>query len=100
MSTSERLHQHHLTEVGADVAEVTGGGLRVAEAALAAFIGLIVCPPLLILAIVVAVPMIAIAIVVGTVGSVFLAPILLVRHVRGHHRAHGSTLFLHRLRRQ
>jgi hypothetical protein len=29
-----------------------------------------------------------------------MAPILLVRHVRAHHRTHGSTLFIHRLRRQ
>jgi hypothetical protein len=32
------------------------------------------------------------------VGSVFAAPILLVRHVRAHHRTHGSTLLLHRPR--
>jgi uncharacterized membrane protein len=100
MSTANEVHRHHPAEVSANVAEVAGGGVRAAEVALAVFIGLLVCPPLLILAAAVAVPLIAIAAVVGIAGSVFVAPILLVRHVRAHHRAHGSTLFLHRLRRQ
>jgi hypothetical protein len=100
MSTTDEVHRHHSAEVGADIAEVAGGGLRAAEVGVAVFIGLLVCPPLLILAAALAVPMIAIAAVVGIVGSVFVAPIVLVRHVRAHHRANGSTLFLHRLRRQ
>jgi hypothetical protein len=86
--------------MGAEVAEVASDGLRAVEVGAAVFSGLLVCPPLLTLAVAVAVPMIAIAAVVGIVGSVFMAPILLVRHVRAHHRTHGSTLFLHRLRRQ
>ena len=97
MSTTDNIH-HHPAEVGAELAEVTGGGLRAVEVALVAFIGLLACPPLLILAVVVAVPLIAIAAVVAAVVGVFAAPILLVRHVRAHHRAHGTTLFLHRLR--
>ena len=100
MSAADQADRHHPAEVGAEVAEVAGDGLRAAEVAVAVFIGLLVCPPLLTLAVAVAVPMIAIAAVVGIVGSVFVAPILLVRHVRAHHRTHGSTLFLHRLRRQ
>jgi hypothetical protein len=101
MSTANEVHHHHhRAEMGAEVAEVASDGLRAVEVGAAVFIGLLVCPPLLTLAVAVAVPMIAIAAVVGIVGSVFMAPILLVRHVRAHHRTHGSTLFLHRLRRQ
>ena len=100
MSTRRQFHRHHPAEVAADVAEVAGGGIRAAEVGVAVFIGLLVCPPLLTLAVAVAVPMIAIAAVVAVVGSVLVAPILLVRHVRAHHRTHGSTLFLHRLWRQ
>jgi hypothetical protein len=100
MSAADQARRHHPAEVGAEVAEVADGGLRAAEVAMAVFIGLLVCPPLLALAVAVAVPMIAIAAVVAIVGSVLVAPILLVRHVRAHHRTHGSTLFLHRLRRQ
>ena len=100
MITAEKVQHHHPAEVGAEVAEVTGAGLRAAEIALAAFVGLLVCPPLLILAVVVAVPLTAIAAVVAAVVGVIAAPILLVRHVRAHHRVRGSTMFLHRLRWQ
>jgi hypothetical protein len=90
-------HQTHL-EVSAEVVEVTGGGLRIAEIGLVIFLGLLVCPPLLILAVVVAAPLIAITAVVAAVVAAIAVPTMLVRRVRAHHRAHGSTLFLHRLR--
>jgi Flp pilus assembly protein TadB len=99
MSTIDNIH-HHPAEVGAELAEVTGGGLRAAEVAVVAFIGLLVCPPLLILAVVVAVPMIAISALVAAVVAAIAVPAALVRHVRAHHRKHGSTLFLHRLVRR
>jgi hypothetical protein len=85
-------------EVSAELIEVTGGGLRIAELGVVTFLGLLVCPPLLILAIVVAVPVIAISAVVAAVVAAIAVPTVLVRHVLAHHRAHGSTLFLHRLR--
>jgi hypothetical protein len=85
-------------EVSAELTEVTGGGLRIAEVGLVIFLGLLVCPPLLILAVVVAVPFIAIAAVAGAVAAAVAVPTALVRRVRAHHREHGSTLFLHRLR--
>ena len=84
-------------EVSAELVEVTGGGLRIAELALVAFLGLLVCPPLLILAVVVAVPVVAVTAVVAAVVAAIALPIVLVRRVLAHHRAHGSTLFLHRL---
>jgi Flp pilus assembly protein TadB len=85
-------------EVSAELVEVTGAGLRIAELGLVVFLGLLVCPPLLILAVVVAVPFLAISAVVAAVVAAIALPTFLVRRVRAHHRAHRSTLFLHRLR--
>ena len=62
-------------------------------------LGLLVCPPLLILAVVVAAPLIAISVLVAAVVAAIAVPTFLVRRVRAHHRAHASTMFLHRLRR-
>jgi hypothetical protein len=84
-------------EVSEELIEVTGGGLRIAELAMVTVLGLLLCPPLLILAVIVAVPMLAIAAAVAAVVVPVVAVSWLVRHVRAHHRAHGSTLFLHRL---
>jgi hypothetical protein len=85
-------------EVTADLVEVTGAGLRIAEVGVVIFLGLLVSPPLLILAVVVAMPVIAISAAVAAVATAIAVPTVLVRHVLAHHRAHGSTLFLHRLR--
>jgi hypothetical protein len=84
--------------VGAELFEATSVGLRIAEIAVVIFLGLLVAPPLLILAVVVAVPFAAISLVVAALVAAIALPTLLVRKVRAHHRAHGSTLFLHRLR--
>jgi hypothetical protein len=89
---------HQPIEVGAEIVEETGVALRIAEVDMVIFLGLLVCPPLLILAVVVAVPFVAISAVVAAAVAAVVVPTLLVRHVRAHHRAHGSTLFLHRLR--
>jgi hypothetical protein len=97
MNTTDDIHTS-FAELGADLVEETGGGLRIVEVGLVIFLGLLVCPPLLILAVVVAVPFIAIAAVAGAVAAAVAVPTALVRRVRAHHREHGSTLFLHRLR--
>jgi hypothetical protein len=103
MNTTEHIrsaHTGHLTpvEVSAELIEGTGGGLRIAELGVVIFLGLLVCPPLLILAVVVAVPLIAISAAVAAGVAAIVVPVVLVRHVLAHHRAHGSTLFLHRVR--
>jgi hypothetical protein len=90
-------HPTHL-EVTADVVEVTGGALRITEVGVVIFLGLLVCPPLLILAVVVAAPLIAMTAFVAAAVAAIAVPTVLVRRVLAHHRAHGSTLFLHRLR--
>ena len=85
-------------EASAELIEVTGGGLRIAEVGVVTLLGLLVCPPLLILAVVVAAPLIAMTALVAAAVAAIAVPTVLVRHVLAHHRAHGSTLFLHRLR--
>ena len=85
-------------EVAEELIAETGGGLRIAEIGLVILLGLLVCPPFLILAVVVAVPLIAISLLIAAVVAAIAVPTFLVRRVRAHHRAHGSTLFLHRLR--
>jgi hypothetical protein len=99
MNTTQDVHSTHLTslEVGADAVEVTGAGLRIAEIGLVVLLGLLVCPPLLILAVVVAAPLIAMTAVVAAVVAAIAVPAILVRRVLAHHRAHGTTLFLHRV---
>jgi hypothetical protein len=83
-------------ELSEDLVEVTGGGLRVLELGLVAFIGLLLCPPLLILAVMVAIPALAVTAVVAAIAI----PTLLVRRVVVHHREHGTTLFIHRVLRR
>lgn len=96
MNTTNNIHPGGV-EVSEELIEVTGGGLRVAEIGVVVLLGLLVCPPLLILAVLVAVPVIAISAVVAAAVAAIAVPAWLVRRVRAHHRAHGSTLFLHRV---
>jgi hypothetical protein len=96
MSTTDHIHPSGV-EVSEELIEVTGGGLRIAEIGVVTLLGLLLCPPLLILAVLVAVPVLAVGALVAAVVVPVVAVTWLVRHVRAHHRAHGSTLFLHRL---
>jgi hypothetical protein len=76
----------------------TGEALRGVEVASVVLLGLLVCPPLAILAVLVVVPLLATALVLGLIAAVLSAPYLLVHHFRGHDRRHASLL-AHRLRR-
>ena len=69
-----------------------GGALRGVEVAAVVLLGLLVCPPLFILVVVVVAPLLAMALVVGLIAAVLSAPYLLVHHVRGHDRRHASLL--------
>jgi hypothetical protein len=73
------------------------GAIRGVEIAAIVVIGLLVCPPLAILAVVVIVPLLAIGLVVGLLAAVLTVPYLLVRHIRNPHGGHASVL-AHRLR--
>jgi hypothetical protein len=60
-------------------------------------LGLLVCPPLLILVVVVVAPLLAMALVLGLIAAVLSAPYLLFHHLRGHDGRHAALL-AHRLR--
>src|SRR3954466_10578937 len=96
MFTTENVHTGHAEalEVSADVVEATGAGLRIAELAVVIFIGLLVSPPLLILAVVVAVPFVAISAVVAAVVAAIAVPTLLVRRGSARPRAPPSAAVL------
>jgi hypothetical protein len=70
-------------------AEVAGvavaGSLRAVEVGAIVLIGLLVCPPLAILTVLVVVPMLVIGLVVGLLAAVLATPYLLVQHLRGNH---------------
>jgi uncharacterized membrane-anchored protein len=95
------MHEIHVSanreEIEEVAAEAPGILLRGAEVAVVAFIGLLVCPPLAILAVLVVVPLLVITLVLGLVIAVVSAPYLLVHHFRAPHRGHVSLL-AHRLR--
>ena len=74
------------------------GGLRAFEVGAIVLIGLLVCPPLAILVVVVVVPLLVIALALGLLGAVLATPYVLVRHLRGHRGRH-LALLKHRLGR-
>jgi hypothetical protein len=79
------------------VGDAAGDAARAVEVAAVVFLGLLVCPPLMILVVVVAVPLLATALVLGLLAAVLWTPYLLVRHFRGHRGGH-LALLKHRLR--
>jgi hypothetical protein len=87
--------------IEADVAVAglaAGEALRGVELALVVLLGVLVCPPLAILAVLVVVPLVVTALILGLIAAVLSAPYLLVHHLRSHDRRHASLL-AHRLRR-
>ena len=74
------------------------GALRGVEIAAVVLIGLLICPPLAILAVVVVVPLLLVALVGGLLAAVLSAPYLLFHHFRNPDAGHVSLLG-HRLRR-
>jgi hypothetical protein len=73
------------------------GALRAVEVAAVVFLGLLVCPPLAILVVVVVVPLLVIALAVALLAAVLTVPYLLVQDLRSHHGGHAS-LIAHRIR--
>jgi uncharacterized membrane protein len=90
-----RLEQRE--EAAADAGLALALGVRGAEIAAAVLVGLLICPPLLIAAVVVIVPLVAFAIVASLLAAVLAAPFLLVRHLRGHPVPHAAV-YAHRVR--
>jgi hypothetical protein len=92
-SPAEKLEEDALL-AGAVVA----GGLRAVEVGAVVLLGLLVCPPLAILVVVVVVPVLVTALVLGLLAAVLTMPYLIVHHFRGHQGGH-FPLLVHRLRR-
>ena len=91
-SSAEKL------EEDAELAGVAAAGsLRAFEVAGIVLIGLLVCPPLAILVVLVVVPLLVTAIVLGLLAAVLATPYVLVQHFRGHPGGH-LALLVHRLR--
>ena len=65
--------------------------LRAVSVGAVVLLGLLVCPPLLILTFLVVAPIVAAAVVVSLVAAVLATPYLLVRHLRGHEVPHASV---------
>jgi len=93
LSRTEKLEQD--ASLGAVAA---GDALRGVELAAVVLLGLLVCPPLAILVVLVVVRLLVSALVLGLIAAVLSAPYLLVHHLRAHDRRHASLL-AHRLRR-
>jgi hypothetical protein len=98
------IHQHdqlapaEKLEEDAELAGVAAAGtLRAVEVAAVVLLGLLVCPPLAILVVLVVVPILVTALVLGLLAAVLSTPYLLVHHFRAHDRRHVSLL-AHRLR--
>jgi len=92
-SPAERLEQDAVL-----AGEVVAGGLRAVEVTAVVLLGLLICPPLAILAFLVVAPLLAAALALGLIAAVLSTPYLLVHHFRGHERRH-LPLLAHRLRR-
>jgi len=91
-SPAEKLEQD------AELAGVAAAGaLRAVEVAAVVLFGLLVCPPLAILVVVIVIPILVTALVLGLLAVVLSTPYLLVHHFRGHDRRH-LPLLAHRLR--
>jgi hypothetical protein len=90
-------HAERLEEDAALAGVVAAESLRAGEVALVVLLGLLICPPLAILAAVVVIPLLAITLVLGLIGAVLAMPYLLFHHFRGHDRRHLPML-AHRLR--
>jgi hypothetical protein len=101
MTTSKPIdpptRTEQLEEDAALAGVVAAESLRAVEVAAVVLLGLLVCPPLAILAAVVVVPLLLIALVVGLIIAVVSAPYLLVHHFRAPHQGHVALL-AHRLR--
>ena len=88
MTTAHHEEIEHLALDG----EVVGVGLRAVEVAAIVLVGLLVCPPLAILVVVVVVPLLVTAVVFGVIGAVLATPYVLVQHFRGHPGGHLALL--------
>ena len=86
---SDDTFVEHAEDELSRVGLVAGETLRAAEVSVIALAALLVCPPLLILAVIVVVPAVAVAGVVALIACLIALPVYVVRHVRRHHAQHA-----------
>jgi hypothetical protein len=86
---SEDTFVEHAEDELSRVGLVAGETIRAAEVSVLALAALLVCPPLLILAVIVIVPAIAMAGIVALIACLIALPLYVVRHVRRHHAEHA-----------
>jgi hypothetical protein len=99
--TTPQTIPHSPAEKLEEDAELAGvaaaGALRAVEVAAVVLLGLLVCPPLAILVVLVAIPLLVTALALALIAAVLATPYLLVQHFRGDPRGHLSLL-AHRVR--
>jgi hypothetical protein len=95
--TASETPVEHLEKDALVAGYAAAGTIRAVEVAAIVLLGLLICPPLAILTVVVVVPLLAIALVVALLAAVVTVPYVIVQRLRGHHRGHGSVL-AHRIR--
>ena len=91
-SPAEKLEEDAL--LAGEAVAVTLRGIEIAAVVL---LGLLVCPPLAILVVLVVAPLLVLALVLGLLAAVVSTSYLLVHHFRGQHD--HLSLLAHRLRR-
>ncbi len=79
-SPAEKLEEDAL--LAGEAVAVTLRGIEIAAVVL---LGLLVCPPLAILVVLVVVPLLVLALVLGLLAAVVSTPYLMVHYFRGHH---------------
>jgi hypothetical protein len=85
-------HTEQLEEDATMAGVAIAGSLRAIEIAAVVLVGLVVCPPLAILAVLVAIPILVTAIALALLAAVLGMPYLIVQHLRGHPGGHLSLL--------
>jgi hypothetical protein len=81
-----------LEENASLAAAAAAGALRTVEVVAVVLIGLLVCPPLAVLAFTIVAPLLVVALVLGLLVAIVSTPYLLVHHFRGQHVGHLSLL--------
>jgi hypothetical protein len=93
MTTTESHTPVERLEEDALVAGYAAAGtIRAVEIGAIVLLGLLVCPPLAILAVVVVVPLLAIGLVLALLAAIVTVPYLLVKHIRHPHGGHATVL--------
>lgn len=95
LDASEPLSAAGKREEDVSMATEATGALEAVKVTAVLFIGLLVWPPLAVIAFTIVVPALVVALILGLLST----PYLLFHHLRGHHGGGHLSLLAHRLRR-